>query len=102
MEMGNEKPSGNSKLNFWRIPIDADRIKRINAEVYIEEELCKGCEYCVEFCPGGVLETSKKRNSKGYHPPEVIHPEKCTGCGFCQRVCPEFAIIVEKVEERVK
>jgi len=85
----------NSK-GFWRKPLDLDKIERQRGIVYIDEELCKGCTFCIEFCPGQVLEKKDKLNSKGYHPPYVKYPEKCTGCGFCERVCPEFAIVVEK------
>ncbi len=81
---------------FWRPPLDLQQIPKIQGHVVVDVDLCKGCGYCIEFCPAGVLATSPKRNRKGYHPPEVLHPEKCTGCGFCQRVCPDFAITVQK------
>lgn len=86
---------------FWRTPLDIEEVPKIRGKVTVFTELCKGCHYCVEFCPAGVLEISPGRNSKGYHPPEVKYPEKCTGCGFCERVCPDYAIISEKVVEEV-
>lgn len=89
----------NSK-GFWRKPLDLDRIEIKRGKVFIDEELCKGCGFCIEFCPGGVLEKQDKLNSKGYHPPYTKYAEKCTGCGFCERVCPEFAIVVEKTSEK--
>jgi FdhD protein len=46
-------------------------------------ELCKGCGFCIAFCPAEVLEFSEEFNSKGYHPPRAINPEACTGCGLC-------------------
>ncbi len=60
--------------------------------VTILVERCKGCAFCVEFCPTEVLELSSAFNSKGYHPPHVIAPEKCTGCDLCGMYCPDFAI----------
>jgi 2-oxoglutarate ferredoxin oxidoreductase subunit delta len=60
--------------------------------VTIDSELCKGCGFCIEFCPAGVLVFSEEFNSKGYHPPHVIKPEACTGCDLCGLYCPDFAI----------
>ncbi|UCC48126.1 MAG: 4Fe-4S binding protein [Gemmatimonadota bacterium] len=60
----------------------------------INEELCKGCEICVDFCPLQVLVTSVTINRKGYYPPEVVNEAKCIGCRLCELVCPEFAITI--------
>jgi len=60
--------------------------------VIIDVERCKGCAFCVEFCPTDVLELSSAFNSKGYHPPHVVAPEKCSGCDLCGMYCPDFAI----------
>ena len=60
--------------------------------VTITVERCKGCGFCVEFCPTDVLELSSAFNSKGYHPPHVIAAEKCSGCDLCGMYCPDFAI----------
>ena len=61
-------------------------------EIVIIEDRCKGCAFCVEYCPNEVLVLSSRFNAKGYHPPEVIDAEKCVNCGFCRMICPEFAI----------
>jgi 2-oxoglutarate ferredoxin oxidoreductase subunit delta len=53
---------------------------------------CKGCGFCVEFCPGRVLRLSKDFNRKGYHYPEVVAPALCRGCDLCGMLCPDFAI----------
>ena len=60
--------------------------------VSINVERCKGCAFCVEFCPTKVLALSSAFNSKGYHPPHVVAPEKCSGCDLCGMYCPDFAI----------
>ena len=60
--------------------------------VAITVERCKGCGFCVEFCPTHVLALSSAFNSKGYHAPHVVHSEKCSGCDLCGMYCPDFAI----------
>lgn len=60
--------------------------------VAVTTERCKGCGFCVEFCPTKVLALSSAFNAKGYHPPFMEHPEKCSGCNLCGMYCPDFAI----------
>ena len=66
--------------------------KKARGTVLIDIERCKGCGYCVEFCPLGVLAMSDKFNANGYHYPGVIAAEKCSGCDLCGMFCPDFAI----------
>jgi 2-oxoglutarate ferredoxin oxidoreductase subunit delta len=84
---------------FWRVPLDAEKITRLRGTVHILEERCKGCDFCVEFCPRGVLANSQRFNMKGYHPPDIVEPDACTGCHLCEIICPEFAIGVEERRE---
>ena len=67
-------------------------------EIVIIEDRCKGCGFCVEYCPNDVLVLSDRYNIKGYHPPEIKNKESCVDCGFCQMICPDFAIFSVKVE----
>jgi 2-oxoglutarate ferredoxin oxidoreductase subunit delta len=64
--------------------------------VAITPERCKGCGFCVEFCPTRVLALAPTFNSKGYHPPHVVAGEKCSGCDLCGMYCPDFAIFGAK------
>ena len=66
----------------------------ISTTINIIEDRCKGCGFCIDFCPRDVLEFSEEFNPKGYHPPRVRDPEACVGCGLCEMLCPEFAIFV--------
>ena len=67
-------------------------VKKARGMVVITDERCKGCGFCVEFCPAKCLDLSGQYNSKGYHPPVLARKEDCTGCDMCGMVCPDFAI----------
>ena len=82
-------------MTYWRQPLDRDRIRVPHGIVQIIEERCKGCGFCVEFCPQGVLVMSQRTNYKGYHPPELTTSAHCIDCGLCALLCPDFAIYVQ-------
>lgn len=65
---------------------------KIRGSVVVTDERCKGCGFCVEFCPTHALQLSQHYNAKGYHPPVLVSPEKCSGCDICGLLCPDFAI----------
>jgi 2-oxoglutarate ferredoxin oxidoreductase subunit delta len=79
-------------MEFWRVPFDAEAIQVSQGVVHVIEDRCKGCGYCIEFCPRKVLVSSARFNRKGYHPPEVRQAEACVNCHYCEIICPEFAI----------
>ncbi len=85
---------------YWRKPLDQDRIKVPFGVIHIIQERCKGCGFCVEFCPQNVLGMSERTNSKGYHPPEIHDDSHCVNCGLCALLCPDFAIYIEDKGER--
>lgn len=62
--------------------------------IEINDDLCKGCEICIAFCPLKVFANSDKLNRKGYYVPVVVDEDACVGCRLCELLCPEFAIIV--------
>ncbi len=68
--------------------------------VAILPERCKGCGYCVEFCPSAVLVMASGFNAKGYHFPEIIAAAKCSGCDLCGMFCPDFAITGERIPQK--
>ena len=69
-------------------------IKPALGQVEVNKNWCKGCGFCVQYCPMNVLDTAAEFNAKGYHPPYVKVPENCRNCNFCELICPEFAIKV--------
>lgn len=79
-------------MRYWRTPLDSDRVSGPLGEVVIVAERCKGCEFCVEYCPLDVLVMSEEFNRKGYHIPEVVKRGECVNCNLCEMICPEFAI----------
>lgn len=50
---------------------------------------CKGCGYCVEFCPKHVLALKDEKVT-------IQNPDNCILCGLCEMRCPDYAIWVEK------
>jgi 2-oxoglutarate ferredoxin oxidoreductase subunit delta len=72
-------------------------------QVYVIPGRCKGCGYCIEFCPENVLTESQDINIKGYRYAVVAEgkTEACIHCGFCDLVCPEFAIYTKEIPAAV-
>ncbi len=66
----------------------------MKGKITIDEQFCKGCEFCIEFCPKGAIRVSTRLNAKGYAVAEYAEEKSCTGCATCALVCPEAAIEV--------
>ena len=79
-------------MRYWRKPLDFDQVTVPRGEVVIIADRCKGCAFCVEYCPKDVLVMSEDFNVKGYHPPEVVVEGECVNCNLCEMICPDFAI----------
>ncbi len=91
--------SGADSVNPFalRQPMDLDNAKLPRGQVHIIPERCKGCDYCIVFCPKDVLVNAKAINAKGYHYPVVADGKEneCVHCRFCDLICPEMAIYTE-------
>jgi carbon-monoxide dehydrogenase iron sulfur subunit len=62
--------------------------RKKNGVVWLEKELCIGCQACVGFCPIGAMRKSDVR----------IEPFKCISCGLCVRACLEKALELVEVQ----
>ena len=60
----------------------------------IEEDMCTGCELCVERCPVNAISMGEDNVA------QVTH-EKCLGCGVCQSVCGQGAMSLEKRDDLI-
>ena len=86
-------------MKLWRKTLDHEAVKPLRYELTVEPDLCKGCRFCIEFCPRHVITESKDLNAKGYRPVVARPDAECLNCGLCDKVCPEFALKVVPVTE---
>lgn len=89
-------------MRYWRKPLDSDQVKIPHGVVHIIVDRCKGCGFCVEYCPKDVLVMADEFNRKGYHPPKVIKEGECVNCRLCEMICPDFAIFSTAVPEEAR
>ncbi len=75
-------------------------MSKIKGTVFIEKNICKGCELCIEACPQNSLRLSLNINNAGYRYAELVE-DNCTGCTNCALVCPEVAITVYR-QKKIK
>jgi 2-oxoglutarate ferredoxin oxidoreductase subunit delta len=66
----------------------------MKGSIQINQELCKGCSLCIEFCPKGTISMTNKLNTKGFFLAQFDEKKGCTGCAMCAQMCPEIAIEV--------
>ena len=68
--------------------------------VVIHEDVCKGCQLCVKFCPRECIAmTTNRMSTRGITFAEVVNQPACIGCRSCATVCPDAAIEVFEVKE---
>ena len=64
-------------------------------EITISERFCKGCGFCVKYCPKDIIEL-KEGSHRGSMVAAVTDARKCIGCLSCATICPEAAITITK------
>lgn len=62
--------------------------------ISVDEDLCSGCETCIERCQFDALSLPEDIIS--------IDSERCIGCGVCAITCPEGALELVAREEAIK
>lgn len=82
-----EEPAGEAKVPHVQ-PVP----KKVRGIIRVTRNRCKGCGFCIAFCPPKVLEFSEEFSEQGYHFPRLKNPDGCTGCDLCGLYCPDFAI----------
>ena len=65
-------------------------------QVNFRKERCKGCGFCVAFCPKKILSLSDQMNNLGYHFAAINDINRCTACAICAMMCPEAIIEVKE------
>ena len=64
--------------------------------IFVDGEICKGCQLCIHFCPKKVFEVGEEVNYKGFIIPKIAHKDQCIKCKICELICPDLAIFVER------
>ncbi len=60
------------------------------AVLYVDEDVCTGCELCVATCAQGAISMHGSTS--------CIDQSRCTLCGRCADVCPTGAIIIMEID----
>lgn len=63
-------------------------------DVFVAEDMCKACGFCLHVCPVDVFSWRTTANKLGWFPVVVAHREHCVGCMLCYHICPDFCIDV--------
>lgn len=56
--------------------------------IKIENDLCIGCQKCVEVCPGSLIVCKRGETAA------IPRPERCWACASCIKECPVQAILL--------
>ena len=72
-------------------------------QIEVNTNKCKGCFYCVKFCPSNKLVATNELNQKGYPIVRIAEDARCSGCNNCILMCSEGCIsIFKEVKETIQ
>jgi NAD-dependent dihydropyrimidine dehydrogenase PreA subunit len=74
------------------------RVIPSNEPIEFDENICIGCNQCVEACMNDVFVPTVEKGK----PPFVRHPDECWYCGCCVMECPLFEKGAIKVKWPIK
>ncbi|MDL1970930.1 MAG: 4Fe-4S dicluster domain-containing protein [Candidatus Desulfofervidaceae bacterium] len=57
--------------------------------MYIIEEKCDGCGYCVDVCVTNAIKLREYEENGEIKKIAEVDTFKCRGCGSCQATCPK-------------
>ena len=72
-----------------------DAIAKSRYEAKVDQELCIGCQTCIERCQFDAIDMVKSEGSKKLK--ASVREGECFGCGACAITCPEGALALVAV-----
>ena len=81
--------------NVWIRPLDILSKKQLEIDAAIaqvNEDLCRGCGFCVDACPYTAIELIEKDESGQLIQVAHVNEALCKGCGSCSAACLNGAI----------
>lgn len=72
------------------------QIQPKRGKITIDVKRCKGCEYCIIYCPKKCISLSPDINMKGVRYAVFTNPDACIACNICAVVCPDVCIHVHE------
>lgn len=71
------------------------RVAKSRFEAVADQELCDGCQECIDRCQFEAIEMVRPEGSRKYK--AQVYPEKCWGCGLCVIKCEPRALSMRLV-----
>jgi len=72
-----------------------DVLDKSRYEAVVNEDLCSGCQACIDRCQFGAIEMKREHGSKKYK--AAVDAETCYGCGVCVVKCPVAGALTLKL-----